>query len=204
VAQLLAEEIRGRILDGELPAGAPLREVELAERYDVSRHTLRAALRLLAADGLAVVEPNRGARVAALDRAGVTGLFELRTALEVEAARLALERHGGRLPAEVHRAAERLASACRRDRSWRVISELHDDVHRSLVDAAGSARISAAYAALAAELRLFVLQIRPAWPLERMAVHHLDLVAALEREGADALRPHLADGLASIVAGLDS
>ena len=44
------------------------------------------------------VETNRGARVNHLDAQDILQLYELRTALEVEAARLALERHGGQLP----------------------------------------------------------------------------------------------------------
>ena len=50
------------------------------------------------------IEPNRGASVARLDAAGLRSLFELRTALELEAAHLALERNGGRLPDAVHAA----------------------------------------------------------------------------------------------------
>ena len=102
VVDELAAALRTAILDGTIAPGAPLREVELSERYGVARHTLRAALQRLAADGLVVVEPHRGARVATLDRAELVGLFDVRTALEVEAARLALERHDGRLPSEVH------------------------------------------------------------------------------------------------------
>ena len=182
VVDALADALRAQILDGALEAGEPLREVELAERYEVSRHTLRAALRGLAAEGIVVLEPHRGARVAQLGRGELVGLWELRTALEVEAARLALERNGGRLPAEVHRAVERLSAACARSRpTWQAISDLHAALHGSIVDASGSDRLRAAYATLAGELRLYVLQLRPTWSLERMASHHEALVAGLER-----------------------
>jgi DNA-binding GntR family transcriptional regulator len=49
---LLAAELRREILDGRLEAGSRLRERELCESYGVARHTLRGALRVLAADGL--------------------------------------------------------------------------------------------------------------------------------------------------------
>jgi DNA-binding GntR family transcriptional regulator len=200
VVDVLAEALRARILDGELPAGAPLREVELARAYDVSRHTLRAALRALAADGLVRLEPNRGASVARLDDEAVRGLWELRAALELEAAHLALERGGGRLPPDVDAAVERLAAVCARARpSWRAVAEAHDGVHRALVRAARSPRIEAAHSALAGELRLFLLQLRPVWSLERMASHHRELVAGLEREGPAALRRHLRDGVEAVL-----
>ena len=95
----LTAVLRERILAGDLEPGQRLIERELVEAYEVARHTLRAALRQLEVEGLVRVEPNRGARVAELSGDELTELFELRLALEREAAHLALERGDGRLPA---------------------------------------------------------------------------------------------------------
>src|ERR1044071_3609472 len=108
----LADALRREILDGVLEAGAWLRERELVETYGVARHSLRAALRALAAEGLVTIEPHRGAHVAKLTEEDVRWLYELRTALELEAAHLSLERNGGRLPDTVHDALTRLEAAC--------------------------------------------------------------------------------------------
>jgi DNA-binding GntR family transcriptional regulator len=195
----IAAALRTRILDGELGAGERLRELELAEAYGVARHSLRAALRALAAEGLVTIEPNRGARVAGLTTSELAPMFELRAALEIEAARLALERNGGRLPKAVHDAVRLMAAVCEQpDPPWSAVVEAHDAVHHALVEAAGSARILRAYEALAGEMRLFVIQLRPRWSLERMAEHHERLLADLEREGPEPLRAHIAEGLASL------
>jgi DNA-binding GntR family transcriptional regulator len=197
----LAAALRTRILDGDLGASERLREVELAEAYGVARHSLRAALRELAAEGLITIEPNRGARVTSLSAADVAALFELRIALELEAARLALERNGGRLPKPVHDAVRLMGAVCAQpDPPWSAVVEAHDRVHGALVAAARSPRIGRAYAALAGEMRLFVLQLRPGWSLDRMAEHHERLLADLERDGPEPLRAHLAEGLASVIA----
>src|SRR5215470_6357964 len=82
----LARALRRRILDGDLVAGERLVERELTEHYGVARHTLRAALRSLDGEGLIRLEPHRGARVAELTPDGLLDLFELRAALELEAA----------------------------------------------------------------------------------------------------------------------
>ena len=195
----IAAALRTRILDGELGAGERLRERELAEAYGVARHSLRAALRSLAAEGLVTIAQNRGASVARLTADDVGALFELRTALELEAARLALERNDGRLPKPVHDAVRLMAAVCAQpDPPWSAVVDTHDQVHGALVAAAQSPRIARAYAALAGEMRLFVIQIKPRWSLERMAAHHERLLADLEREGPEPLRVHLAEGLASI------
>ncbi len=110
-----------------------------------------------------------------------------------------MERHGGRLPAEVHDAVARLRATCRRARpSWRAVATAHADVHGAIVHAAGAPRIESAYASLAAELQLFLVQLRPVWPLERMVEHHEQLVEGLEREGPEALRRHLRDGAEAV------
>jgi len=198
----LAAALRDRILAADLEPGRRLVERELVEAYDVARHTLRAALRRLEADGLVRVEPNRGARVASLSQDDLVELFALRLALEREAAHLALERGGGRLPAPVHDAATRLnALAARRRTPWNELAHAHHVVHASLVAAASAPRIARAYAALSAELDLFLSQLRPVWTRERLGPDHLALVRDLERDGPEVLREHMAQALRALRAG---
>jgi DNA-binding GntR family transcriptional regulator len=196
----IAVALRTRILDGDLPAGERLREADLTEAYGVARHSLRAALRALAAEGLVVIEPHRGATVARLGAEDAGPLFELRTALELEAAHLALERNDGRLPKPVRDAVRLMDAVCAQpEPPWSAVVDAHAAVHGALVAAARSPRLQRAYEALTGEMRLFVIQLRPSWSLDRMAEHHDRLIADLEREGPAALRRHLDEGRASIV-----
>jgi DNA-binding GntR family transcriptional regulator len=196
----LADSLRERILAGELKPGTPLREEALSSEYDVARHSLRSALRTLQGEGIVQIEPNRGARVKSLSAEDVRGLSELRLALEVEAARMALERGGGRLPAAVHRALDRLVSACRRERpSWGAVAEAHEALHHEIVRAAKSARLAEVHRQAGAELRLFVLQLPTTWTLERIATDHVELVRRLEADGCDALRPHIEESTRALL-----
>lgn len=197
----LVAALRTRIFEAELGAGDRLPERELTDRYGVARHSVRAALRALAAEGLVTIEPHRGASVASLDRAGLRSLFELRTALELEAAHLALERHGSRLPDSVRAAVAHLGQVCASRRpAWSDVAEAHNHVHLAIVRAARSDRIARAYDSLAGEMRLFVVSLRPHWSLERMAVQHEQLIEGLERAGPPALREHLRAGEESVIA----
>jgi len=197
---VLADALRREILDGTLPAGVRLRERDLCEEYGVARHSLRAALRALAAEGLVRIEPHRGARVAELSADDVRWLYELRAALELEAAHLALERNGGRLPAAVHETQARLEAACRgEDPPWSAINEAHAALHGAIVAAAGSPRIAAAHAALSGEMRLFLLALKPHVAAGRLAADHAALVRGLERDGPAVLREHLRVAAATLV-----
>ena len=202
VVDALADDLRSRILSGDLAQGAPLREEALSAAYDVSRHTLRAALRVLAGEGLIRIVPNRGASVARLAAADLVPLFELRAALEVEACRLALERNDGTLPAAVHDRLDALVRACRSKASdWSEIAHAHARFHEALVAGARSPRIEDAYTRLATELNLFLAQLRPVWSRRRMIEHHRALVLDLETTGdVTALRRHLRDGLEAVLA----
>ena len=199
VVDSLTAALRREILDGERPAGSRLVEQELCAQFGVARHSLRAALRALAAEGLIRVEPNRGARVSELSPEDIKGLYELRTALETEAARLALERHG-RMPPPVHAELARLIAACEAEPfAWGPVNAAHAELHHAIVAAAGSPRIEAAHAALSGELRLFMNQLEPLWTRERMAADHAALVRGLETEGPDVLREHLRESAAALI-----
>lgn len=85
------ELLRDEILEWQLQPGTTLGEVETAARLGISRTPLREALGRLQADGL-LAESGRGLVVTAVSTENVTELFELRQALEQQAARLAAGR----------------------------------------------------------------------------------------------------------------
>ena len=92
VVDLVYERIRDLVLSGELAPGARLGQVELAERFGISRTPVREALRRLAGEGLVDPFSNRGFRVADLGLEAVMRRLEVRAILEPGIARLAAER----------------------------------------------------------------------------------------------------------------
>jgi GntR family transcriptional regulator, rspAB operon transcriptional repressor len=84
--------LRDEIIQWKLEPGTPLGEVETSLRLGVSRTPLREALSRLIAEGLVRTGPGRTAVVTSLSRRDIVELFELREALETQAARLAARR----------------------------------------------------------------------------------------------------------------
>jgi DNA-binding GntR family transcriptional regulator len=84
--------LREEILEGDLPAGTVLAEVEQSLRLGVSRTPLREALARLASEALVSTHSGRGVVVTEVTIERVTELFEVRQALEEQAARLAARR----------------------------------------------------------------------------------------------------------------
>jgi DNA-binding GntR family transcriptional regulator len=82
VTQVVTEQLRRKILSGELPAGAVLRQDAIAADYMVSRIPVREALRQLEAEGLVTFYAHRGAVVSSLTPEDLSELFEMRAEIE--------------------------------------------------------------------------------------------------------------------------
>ena len=85
---LIYDNVRERILSGQLPAGRPVRQDALAGALGVSKIPVREALARLESDGLILCNPRRGFEVPPLSAAEAEEIFDLR--LQVEPATAAL------------------------------------------------------------------------------------------------------------------
>jgi len=89
LAERVADELRNLVLLEKLAPGANIPERETAEALGVSRTPLRESLRILAAEGLVDIEPNRPPKVADPSIAELGSLLEVQGALEALAGELA-------------------------------------------------------------------------------------------------------------------
>ncbi|NVK14570.1 MAG: GntR family transcriptional regulator [Rhodobacteraceae bacterium] len=88
--EVIANDLRERILSGELAEGETIRQEALAEEYAVSRMPIREALKRLDAEGLVQFTNNRGASVTKHSLREIAEIFDLRILLEVDLFRRAI------------------------------------------------------------------------------------------------------------------
>jgi DNA-binding GntR family transcriptional regulator len=88
----VADRIRQLIYHGELEPGEWIDEKALCERLGISRTPLREALKVLASEGLLVLQPRRGCQVRTLSREELEELFPVMAVLEGLCAREAVEK----------------------------------------------------------------------------------------------------------------
>ena len=87
--------LRRAILKGELKPGERLMEITLADQLGVSRTPIREAIRKLELEGLVVMAPRKGAKVASITERDLNDVLEVRKGMEVLAISLACKRITG-------------------------------------------------------------------------------------------------------------
>jgi len=184
----VAMRLRTMLVEGRIGPGAKLNERELCELLHVSRTPLREAIKLLAAEGLVDLLPNRGAVAVELNEADVVHAFELLAGLEGMSGELAAARITEAELAEIRALHyEMLACYTRRDLSgyYRLNAAIHAAINR----AAANPILTKTYAAINARvqsLRFRTNQNLAKW--KRAVGEHEAMVAALARRDAAGLR----------------
>jgi DNA-binding GntR family transcriptional regulator len=201
-----AERLRELITEGEIAAGTRLNERALCDRLGISRTPLREAFRVLAAEGLIALNPNRGAQVVRLSSDDIRESFEVMSALEALSGELACRHITEPETAEIKALTfEMLACHAREDLPayYRINREIHDRLNL----AARNTLLTQTYRTL--NLRIQNLRFRSNFDREkwnRAAREHAQMVEALEaRDGARLaaiLRTHLYQKGEAVLAGL--
>lgn len=176
----LVDLIRELIVEGELAAGEKVPELALCERFGVSRTPLREALKVLAAEGIIELLPNRGAMVAKISDEQVDELFPIMGALEALAGELACARISDAEIKKIRKLHDRMLVHF--DRGERApYARLNQEIHTALFVAAGNAALLTIYQSLMARIHAarFIARKSPEhW--QRAIDDHIAMIAALE------------------------
>lgn len=191
----VASRLRTMLVEGRIPPGAKLNERELCEQLRVSRTPLREAIKLLAAEGLVDLLPNRGAVAVKLSEADVLNAFEVLAGLEGMSGELAAQRITDAERAELRALHyEMLACHARSDLSG--YYRLNALIHAGINGAARNPVLSKTYRDVngrVQSLRFRTNQNTTKW---RQAVkEHGQMLEALDAHDAAALRQLLVQHL---------
>ncbi len=196
---LVSDELRRLVVTGELAPGSRIVEDRLAERLGVSRNPVREALQALAAEGFVEILPRRGAIVAQITPEQAEDLFDVRTALEPLAARLAARRTGA---AGVERLREVLARAREATDAGELdlLAACNTEFHSAVVDLSGNDYLGLLVAPMARRVQ-WVFRTSAATRAPHSWTEHEELMRAIasgDEEYAEAVaRSHVAAARAS-------
>lgn len=191
----VVDHLRRFIVEGLLDPGKKLNERELCETLGISRTPLREAFKVLAAEGLVEISPNRGAAVAKMTEAEIREMFELMSGLEAFSGELACERI---TPAEIAeiRSLHYAMVACRAQNDLAGYYSRNQAIHDRINEAARNPALRQVYTSI--NRRLQALRFRSNFQIPKWdrAIHdHEAMLEALDaRDGkrlSSILRHHL-------------
>ena len=191
----VVDHLRRFIVEGVLEPGRKLNERELCETLGISRTPLREALKVLAAEGLIEISPNRGASVSKMSEAELREMFELMSGLEAFSGELACERITAAEIAEI-KALHYAMLACRAQNDLAGYYSRNQAIHDKINEAARNSALRQTY--ISVNRRLQALRFRSNYQITKWdrAIHdHAEMLEALDaRDGkrlASILRHHL-------------
>lgn len=188
-SRTLAEQafhvIEHAILSGELKPGTELAEVDLSEKYGVSRGPIREALRQLSAVGLVQLTPRRPAVVRVFSKKEFLDGYQLRESLEALAVRLAVPQLEAADIDFLSKCTDEMDKATKSDDVAKYF-ELNNSFHRRFIDKCGNTQLSDFYNQVTKPMeryRRWTLQLRG--DLRSSLVEHTRVVDAVRAGDAE-------------------
>ncbi len=191
----VVSRLREEIVEGIWEPGMRLQERVLCERYGVSRSPLREACRVIAAEGLLELQPNRGAVVTRPTMTDAVEYMEIIIVLQTLAIRRACEQASDEQLAEIEKIHKSMREYSERHEIVPFF-ELNNDIHDAIVNASGNSALVSMHEHAALHItRLQKLsEAREADPALGMAEHEAFVSALLRRDATTAsaaLETHL-------------
>jgi DNA-binding GntR family transcriptional regulator len=175
----LTPSLREMILDGDLKPGDKISERELCERFGVSRTPLREALKVLAAEGLVQLLPQRGAIVAEISEDEIEEVFPVMAALESLAAELACDHASETDIARVEALHAQMMRAYKLGHEGTYL-RLNRLIHEAFFELAGNATLASMYQSLLTRIhshRFIVRKSEASW--KKAVEEHEEIIEAL-------------------------
>ena len=196
LSDIVADQLETLILEGALDQGTRLDEVQLAERFSVSRTPIREALQRLTNSGLAEHHPRRGVFVSQPGPVDLLQMFEMMSELEAVAGRLAAQRISDAAISELRQINARCTEAVERQDADGYYAET-ERFHAAIYREAGNPYLERECLRLQRRLQPFRrMQLRLRGRLRQSMTEHEGIVRALEdgdgAHVAELLRAHVA------------
>lgn len=204
----LVERLRNLVVEDILKPGEKVPEKDLCDSFGVSRTPLREALKVLASEGLVVLQANRGARVAEVTREEIENTFPVISVLEQLAGELACRNLDAAGLAHLEdRHAAMVAAFKAGDRAG--YFQANQDIHNALILLAGNPTLESHHRTLATRVRRARFMVNLSDERWAQAIdEHEEMMIMLRNRDAEGLgrlmKQHMMNKYAAHVKALDA
>ncbi|MEV7607699.1 GntR family transcriptional regulator [Paenarthrobacter sp. NPDC089322] len=196
--QMIADQLREKIIQGAIRPGQQINESLLARQLNISRSPLREALQRLCQEGILISRRNYGVFVLEVERHDLREIYEVREVLETAAANRLLDGSPKQIT-ETCKVLRRIVGEMAKQvatSDWQTIARLDMQFHSALVAGTANSRLIRIYKTLATESRMCILNLEVSYPrIDMLVKEHQNILVLLEageRRGLlEAIRLHL-------------
>lgn len=193
LSELIADQIRRSIWNKELQFGGRLLETELADRFEVSRSTIREALKILEIEELVVSQARKGTYIAQFSDQDLKEITELRWMIESRAFIHALPI----LKASHFHILEEIIVNMKQEGekgNWTGLFDLDMEFHSYVVNLSGNSRLVKIYDALQVQIRTVFMDLDQYYSnFETFYKEHKELLAGLKTKDPQIVKEKITD-----------
>jgi len=183
----VAARLRDLIRSGELEPKSRINELELAERFQISRTPLREAIKILATEGLLELVPDRGATVVSISELELDEMLEVVAGLEAIAAELACRSITDEEIAAIEAKHKTMIEAWKREDNTAYFT-INREIHEDIIRATRNAVLQAIYENVSGRIQRarYAAHKTPAqW--KKAVDEHAQMLKLLKRRAGDEL-----------------
>ncbi|SDQ20432.1 GntR family transcriptional regulator [Virgibacillus salinus] len=158
LSQLIADQLKRKIWNEEIQFGERLLETDLAESFDVSRSTIREALKILEIEELVISQARKGTYVADFTEQDLDEIIELRTLIESQAFTQAIKSLEKKHIEFLEQIIEQMKKKAD-EKDWNELFDLDMQFHSYVVNLCGNSRIIKIYDSLQVQIRTFLMHL---------------------------------------------
>ena len=188
LSTLIAERLKQNIWNRDIQLGERLVESEQAERFDVSRSTIREALKLLEHKGLVVTKARRGTYVSRFSKKDLEEIIDLRILIETKAFINALSRLNEHHFAYLEKIVEMMKEKAE-EKNWNDLFDLDMKFHSYVVNLCGNSRMIKIYNSTQTQTRAYLGYIDKYYSNHHAFYQeHVELFSTLKQKDAESLK----------------
>ena len=174
----IVEVLREAIISQKIRPGERVTELEVAERFGISRTPIREAFRQLESEGFLTIIPRKGAVVSDIKEQDIRDFYEIKGVLEGYAARQAVKCMQEKDIARLEQFNSEIKE-CAQRHDVSGMTQAHNAFHELILEACGNYKIQQVVANLVRQFLRFRFYVASLVHVEDILREHTDIVAAI-------------------------
>jgi DNA-binding GntR family transcriptional regulator len=180
----IVEVLRETIIRQKISPGERITELEIAERFGISRTPIREAFRQLESEGFLTIIPRKGAVVSDIKEQDIRDFYEIKGVLEGYAARQAVKRMTDKDIVRLEQLNQEIRDcAARQDVAG--MTQAHNAFHNLILEGCGNRKIQQVVSGLVRQFLRFRFYVASLVHVDAILQEHSEIVAAIKARDAD-------------------